>query len=102
MKCLGCGEHTDSDDCETCFARLARCLDQFGHWPMETSISPAALEEIRYAIDWWVDSGPSSQIHGKLEDELRNISILIRSHLQHVASGLKAYQHEPTDEELLS
>lgn len=104
--CLGCGAlHESSADCEVCYARLVRCLEVFVHWPLEVSISPAALAEVELAIRNHLnrEGGLSSRV----EAELSNMVNIMRSYLQQVAAGLKAYKDpprkaEPTDEDLLS
>lgn len=101
--CLGCGtQHFDGADCEVCFARLSRCLNVFGHWPMETSLTPAALVEVQEALQQYLSNFDIGPLPQNVETELNGLVSNIRSYLQHVAAGMGAYSDEPTDEELLS
>lgn len=101
--CLGCGgEHAAEMECMTCHQRLMRCLDVFKHWPLETSLSPAALLAVGEAIANWLiyeqDGNPQSRVVGELE----SLQAHINAYLQHVIGGREAFKLEPTDEELLS
>lgn len=103
--CLGCGTVLEPEaECELCYSRLAHCLDVFAHWPLEVYISPGALAEVEIAIRHHLHVGGC---RARVQIELSNMVNIIRSHLQHVAAGLKTYRHpprkaEPTDEDLLS
>lgn len=83
--CLGCGERYDGGECEPCYVKFKE-LAVTSHWPMETSVSLAALEVIGEAID--------NELHGfevsgyyeerpKLHTELSNLVSYIRAHIQH-------------------
>lgn len=102
--CLGCGTiYAEGADCEVCYARLARCLDVFGHWPMECSVSAAALHHIESAIREYLDNDRTKGVDPvEVETELTTVANQIRAYLQHVAAGLNAFKPDITDEELLS
>jgi hypothetical protein len=101
--CLGCGtEHFADADCEVCYARLQRCLSVFKHWPMETSITPAALVHVQRAVERYIQQEGIEFGDGQHAIELMNLRSHIRSYLQHVAAGRDAFKPEPTDEELLA
>lgn len=108
--CLGCGaKHLTATECATCHARLVRCLDVFKHWPLETSLSPAALLHVRNAVSFYMahrmqrDSGPNGPVENeRINGELDSLKAHINAYLQHVTRGLDAFTFEPTDEELLS
>jgi hypothetical protein len=100
--CLGCGTEYVGD-CEACYQRLSRCLNVFAHWPMETSMTPAALAHVEAAIREYLDNDRAQGVEPKVvEAELVLCASHIRAYLQHVAAGLRVFKHEPTDEELLS
>jgi hypothetical protein len=91
--CLGCGAVLEPDaDCEVCHARLARCLGVFAHWPLELAISPATLAEVERAIRHHLYVGSFSP---QVSTELLNTVNIIRSYLQHIAAGFKAYKDPP-------
>lgn len=101
--CLGCGtEHLVGADCEVCYARLRRCLDKFKHWPMETSITPAALVHVERAVREYIAKEGIQFGDGQHAIELMNLANGIRAYLQHVVAGRDAFTLEPTDEELLA
>jgi hypothetical protein len=110
MICIGCGtKHLSELDCPVCYARLARCLDVFKHWPLETSLTPAALEHVQAAIELYLDSDEMrlsrytrKASYQEVENELTNLAAIIRAYLQHVAAGMRPFSDEPSDEELLA
>lgn len=72
MTCLGCGGVV----CQVCEDR-ARKVIEMSHWPLETSISRAALAEVETAIRLH-NLAPAA-----IDAELINLANIIRAHLQH-------------------
>lgn len=71
------------------------------HWPLDFTLSPAALAEVECAVRTYLDdTGRGALKRGKVHNELVNLANAIRSLLQHMAR--EATEREPTDEELLS
>lgn len=71
MTCLGCGGVA----CQVCEDRARKVIEQ-SHWPLETSVSRAALEHIALLIREF-------QREPSVRAELDNLHSLIRAHLQH-------------------
>ena len=94
MICLGCGASYEKD-CEACYARLARCVNIFGYWPLATSLSVAALTHVERAIESYVQGMGSEYLGGT---ELTNCAANIRAYLQCVATGMPEFRNEPTDD----
>lgn len=96
--CLGCGNECRTQvDCAECYRRLERCLNVFGHWPLELALSPAALLQIETAI-----RSILPKVDDSVQGELSNAVSIIRAYLQRVAAGELHFERELTDEELLS
>lgn len=77
MTCLGCGGIV----CQVCEDK-SNALTKLSHWPLEVSVSRAALAEIETAIRErdvpWATAA--------LDAELENLANIIRAHLQHPAA----------------
>ena len=87
--CLGCGSQCEQQHtCPGCYARLVRCIDVFGYWPMEVSLSPAALLHVETAIR---DYLTSVDLTGQPRQELANAANLIRAFLQHQSASSGGY-----------
>lgn len=93
--CLGCGKSYDPlcADCEAAAAKIIAA----SHWPMETSLTPAALAHVESAVR---ERLVNDRVPRALHTELHNLVANIRAHLQHVVGN--ARPAEPTDEDLLS
>lgn len=105
--CTGCGGPLDSNyDCPRCDERAAMLIAT-SHWPLETSLSPRALECIEEAVGRYVGDFELSGWFAEntsVEIELHNLCSNIRSHLQHVEDELRARKRkaaEPKDPLLL-
>jgi hypothetical protein len=82
--CLGCGNTYLGAYCLECEARATHLI-QTSHWPLETSLSPTALEEVENAIRYYMaDTGRGKLKKDSTYIELSNLANNIRSHLQHV------------------
>lgn len=76
MTCLGCGGVV----CPVCEDR-AKAIIEHSHWPLETSISRAALDEVESAIR--IRLHDFAKMEAFVRSELENLANVIRSHLQH-------------------
>lgn len=76
MTCLGCGGVV----CQVCEDR-ARKVIEMSHWPLETSISRAALAVLEQLIRQdFLGTEPHDTA---VSMELANVANIIRAHLQH-------------------
>ena len=80
--CLGCGSSCEAPEkCERCHALLVKCLDVYGHWPLETSITAATLLHVETAIREYLHTSASS-VGDTERNELYNTANTIRAFLQ--------------------
>lgn len=86
MTCLGCGGVV----CQVCEDK-SNALTKLSHWPLEVSVSRAALAEIETAIRLH-NLAPAA-----IDAELMNVANIIRAHLQHAPTPAV-----PTDEDWLA
>jgi hypothetical protein len=96
--CLGCGGQTytngDCPKCDDCAARLIAS----SHWPLEVSLSLAALVEVEEAIGIHVEDIETQKFFEErpsLLIELQNLRNNIRSHFQHVRAERRARKAAP-------
>lgn len=94
MTCLGCAGVV----CQVCEDK-SNALTKLSHWPLEVSVSPAALIEIEAAIR----AHDAPMAPAALDTELMNVANIIRAHLQHVlrAAAAKAAPVAPAPDEWL-
>lgn len=77
MTCLGCGGIT----CQVCEDK-SNALTTLSHWPLEVSVSRAALIAVEEGIRMVLPRGyPNTS--PELDAELNNLANIIRAHLQH-------------------
>lgn len=82
VTCLGCGGVV----CQVCEDKSNAFTEQYKYWPLEVSVSRAALEEVQTAVDLYINEIELSGYFGErpqLHDELTNLVNVIRAHLQH-------------------
>ena len=88
--CLGCGRPV-TGACTSCEAAARNVLEVEKHWPLETSITPAALAHVEAALTRYLER----EAPGASRAELENLENLIRSHLQHVVADRRAAAIDP-------
>jgi len=100
--CLGCGNTFLGAYCPQCEA-AAGLLIQTSHWPLETSLSPAALSVVENGVRIMLERAPwgNSPAEQRVKNELHNLAANIRSHLQHVVAARKAADTPPEKDPLL-
>lgn len=80
--CLGCGQpYPTAAYCPDCERKAVRVIEQ-SHWPLETSLSLAALMVIETAVRSLIPA--NYEATPELDTELENLANVIRAHLQHV------------------
>lgn len=90
MTCLGCGGIT----CQVCEDK-SNALTALSHWPLEVSVSRAALVVIEELVR--VDYLGSEPGGSPIAMELENLANIIRAHLQHKPAPIVS-----TDEDWLA
>lgn len=86
--CLGCGNPYIGAFCPECEI-AAGVLIQSSHWPLETSLSPAALSAVETGVRIMLERAPwgDTEAERAVQGELHNLASNIRSHLQHVQAA---------------
>jgi hypothetical protein len=77
VTCLGCGGIT----CQVCEDK-SNALTRLSHWPLEVSISRAALVDVQSAIGHYL-ANYGINMPAATIGELENLANIIRAHLQH-------------------
>jgi hypothetical protein len=95
--CLGCGNTYLGAYCLECEA-LAAGLIQTSHWPLETSLSPAALSAIETGVRIMLERLP---YEGQTSNELHNLANNIRAHLQHARAAQRKATSASTEKDPL-
>lgn len=77
-------------------AQVLDCIRKYTHWPMECSLTPAALAFVESAVRDHIKRYPLAHKPG-VALELANLVSNIRSHLQHVVAEAKqeAAENDP-------
>lgn len=64
------------------------CIQEATHWPLECSLTPAALAVVEVAVREHLKLYPMTH-KPRVANELTNLTSVIRAHLQHIAADAR-------------
>ena len=79
--CIGCGQDYDGQDCLRCSAAISGALLKYEHWPLEATLTAAALTHVELAFREYLDRHP--EVIHPARTELLNIANTVRAYFQH-------------------